>query len=551
MLQNCLGVHVLTLQGTPKERAENHGALLGKELSPAVVRYFSEKIFEPVKGKLSRFALEHAYHLWTRLYHRATPKEFVEELAAQAHGMKVEPLEIERAILLPDTANFINRWSHFNFLKRLPDVGCTSVAVKEGKNFTLGRNLDFASTTLWDRYPQITVQIPEEGSKELRHIAIGAAGVQFGGITGVNEAGITFAVHQNYSLDASMGGIPMFLIGEMVLRKARNLKDAEEILRVNRPGPLWTFVVSDLYRGEAMAVESSMRHFSVRRMLGEAFAQTNHIQTTSIRPWEYITVGTKKNSEFRYQLAMKMAQAKNGLSPAGKVAGILSYQKDKNGELSSYQDVLKAHTIQTAIFQRSGEEISLYLSYEPAPTSSGRYLRFNLKDFWEKRGALPYSVAELVPTTTKQRKNQMDFAKSFAAYFDEQDMVKALDLVKNQASVGALLLKSVLSYRIDDGGSKKHFEYAIQHAELGLKKADSTDPAYILQSLQWVKLLSLLQLEKQEQAEQLAKNLLAQKPENPRLQEIAAKVAKGKSLSSSDMRLGFEFFSGDLSGHPN
>ena len=40
------------------------------------------------------------------------------------------------------------------------------------------------------------MHLPPSGSSEAKHIAIGAEGLPVSSITGVNEAGITFAVHQ-------------------------------------------------------------------------------------------------------------------------------------------------------------------------------------------------------------------------------------------------------------------------------------------------------------------------------------------------------------------
>ena len=143
------------------------------------------------------------------------------------------------------------------------------------------------------------VTAPPAESGELRHAVFGADGLLFGGITGVNEAGIAFAVQQNYSRDGGLFGVPMTFIGELVLRKARSLSEAETLLRELRPAALWTFVVADLKSGETMAVESSSRHFASRRMENGKFVQTNHLMHEETRPDEFLSVGTKTNSIYR------------------------------------------------------------------------------------------------------------------------------------------------------------------------------------------------------------------------------------------------------------
>ena len=206
-------------------------------------------------------------------------------------------------------------------------------------------------------------------------------------LTGVNEAGITFAVHQNYSRDISLTGVPMVLIGEMVLRYAHDLQEAEEILKKHRPANLWTFVITDLKKGEARAVESSSRHFLTRVWDGNVFAQTNHAMNEKSREWENSSGGFEANSVFRMEQAQKILR-ESALRGKSELVKALSYQSNASGEMEAYHDILKSETIQTVLFEASPEgDLSLALSAEEAPAPSGQYAEFRLSSLWDGNGS--------------------------------------------------------------------------------------------------------------------------------------------------------------------
>jgi hypothetical protein len=77
-----------------------------------------------------------------------------------------------------------------------------------------------------------------------------------------------------------------------------------------------------------------------------------------------------------------------------------------------------------------------------------------------------------------------------------------------------------------------------------------SEPAYILQSAEWVKIVNLWQLGRREEAKDLAKKLYDSGPASPRLKNFAKSLSQGQ-IESRMLKIGFEFFSGDLSGRFN
>lgn len=544
-LQRCGNLSVLTLTGKPVDRARNMGSLLGNELSRDVVDYFSLKIFDAAAGapRAVKPLLALAYNQAVRLFHRATPPRLAEEVDALAAGMGVDSIYLKRAISLPDTAAALNLFGP----GPLPEGGCTSIALKNTDHrFIYGRNLDFAGVGRWDKHPLVTIIRPEAGSDELKHVVFGADGVLFGGITGVNEAGITFAVQQLYTRDSGLAGVPMMLIGEIVLRGARTLKEAEEILRRHRPATLWTFVVTDLKSGEAIAVETSRRHFSARGMSDGSLVQTNHVMNEEVRKDELISLGTKMNSVQRMKTAHRGLDALRGNATVDKMAAILAYQADEQGEMVAYRDILKAHTIQTMLFESlNGRPSQVLVSQDQAPAAGGTFVRFGFEALMAG-GPLSFEVVNPTHLSAQKRQRQIETSLAFQAYFDEKNIPKAIGLMAGQRTLDAALFRASAKYQ--DG----FYQDAIHSADEALANPRHRDePAYIHQSLKWVKLASLLRLEKVAEARTLAALLRDESPENPRLRELAERVAEGRPVPERLLKIAFEFFSGDLGGRPS
>lgn len=548
-VERCGKLDVVELRGTPIERAQANGELLRDVFSQEVMQYFAEKINDVTRGRPVYVTgpVEFLYNQIVRLLHRRAPTSLTMELDAMAAAFGKESIYLKRAMSLPDTAGLINAAGSLSFLRALPSAGCTSIARKEGSRFFYGRNLDFAGAGIWDKHPLMTIVLPPEGSGELKHIAFGAHGAHFGGITGVNEAGISFAVHQNYMKAAGLSGVPMFMIGELVLREAKSLAEAEAILRKYRPAPVWTFVVTDLKTGEAMAVETSQEHFAVRKMESGVFSQTNHIMHQEVREDEFISLGTKLNSIHRMKLAMDMLEKLRGPAVnAESFANILAYQEDKAGQLSAYHDILKAHTIQTVLLgARNGTPEKVYLSADAAPTAGGVFNAFDWNALWTPAKApRAYEVVDLTRTPATKRERQREISQAFHAYFDQHDFESAAKFLEKHNSVDAYLFRAIAMYQA------KRFEESIHITQQALNNPRwVAEPAYILQSVQWVRVAALLQLGRDGEAQVIAAKLVESDPPNLRLKEFAGLVAAGKSLPGWMLQnIAFEFFSGDMSG---
>jgi hypothetical protein len=551
-LEVCGGIRVLHLSGAPVERAKRFGELVKEgKISREVLHYFVDKISDVAKDETGWFSpvVELADNQLARLFHRQAPAEIGEEIDAMAQAMGIDPIELRRGLSLPDTGVFLQGLGSFPGLHFLPATGCTSIAAKlDGGGFAYGRNLDFAGIGIWDRHPMILSVEPQKGFPELKHLVIGAEGLPFAGITGVNEAGLTFAVHQNYSRDISVTGVPMVLIGELVLRQARTLDQAVELLKKYRPANLWTFVLTDLHEN-AIAVESSSRSFLVRNLKGEYFAQTNHALHPETREVENSSYGLITNSNFRLDHILTTLIAHPPKSQSG-IAMLLAYQEDPLGQLSAYHDIQKSDTIQTAIFEsHSAKDATLALSVDSAPTASGHFAVFPLQAFWDQI-PITWEPRDFTNTDPTKRLRQRDSSIANHLYFDERKLPEAASILAGQKSLDAALFRCTAMAELG------RFEDSLRISDEALIDPHFTsEPVYIRDSVTLVKLVSLFRLHRMEEARNLAQSVVERgmpgKPGpsmQPALLEVARKIVSNETIPSWRLSLHFDFFSGDLSG---
>jgi hypothetical protein len=174
--------------------------------------------------------------------------------------------------------------SLFSSFGGLRDFACTGLAASgahtESGDLIHARTLDVDITETWNRAP--TVMLVEE-TGFLQYVAAGTAGLFYnGGISGMNEAGITAAIHQmvprNYKLrhQARNGNLGPY-VQQRILREARTVDDAVRIARDAGHFASWTIVVGDAKNGEIARIEFSGEEVVVdKRGTGLAVGQANH-----------------------------------------------------------------------------------------------------------------------------------------------------------------------------------------------------------------------------------------------------------------------------------
>ncbi len=540
-LYQCEKLTVALLKGNASERYESLGNFYrSKHINPTVIHYFSNYLERLGKkhSSLAAWLMGKIHNMIARIFQWNTPKDWMEiPVTGLSKTYGLNTMALRRAILLPDLLIFLNTFLNKSSIGRiLPTLGCTSIVHHDKKNLFYGRNLDFTGVGTWDQHPMLTIHLSDQ--KTLSYASFGAHGMPYGGITGINEAGVFIDLHQSYGDEYSIG-LPVLLIGDQLLQKAKNTEEAIAFLKKYRPGSMWTFVVGSLKENTTYAVETSKSHFYVRKETGPSFVQTNHLAGPKLQQHQWMDPAGLHNSKSRYTYVLNQLEKNKSNFNIRKLIELLSYQSNPTGEMSQLNDIVKPNTIQTILLHQSpNKDTNIYLSMDPAPTSSGRFLKLSFSDIFQQarspnfKGFSYTVISQKSPRTLAQRKNQKDSSLAQEIYTDDKEYIKAATTINQQSTPSAQLFKAVAHYK----GKKYEKSLEISQAAIASKQKI---PPFIYDGLMRVNILSLVNLKNTEAAKNLAVQLSKEKIKNYELKEIIQDIINGEEPSHQYLRFSF------------
>lgn len=259
------GFHVLRLAGSDAEMGFQHGRLLKEAIRRGPVPYFRDYLPRMLETSLGRAQARAVAGLLQasagRELAEKLPPRLRRHLDGLAAGAELPVQDLMRAFVLPDL--FLWLVSLSNRVKRpgaapLPLLGCSSaLALAEsthGAGLLHGRNLDYMGVGYWDAEPALLFYQPDQG---MPYASVSAAGIPFGGITAMNQAGLTLAVHQHLScLNVRRGGVPIGIAGDAVMRQGESLADAVKLLEAHPPTACWTYLIASAQEQAVLCYET-------------------------------------------------------------------------------------------------------------------------------------------------------------------------------------------------------------------------------------------------------------------------------------------------------
>ena len=387
------GFHVLRLSGDPFEMGWQHGALLkdaiGRGPIPAFYRYVS-RVVElaapgPASSLIAKVANEALWHGVGRTIAAHFPEEAREALEGMAQGAGMDREELWRAVTMPETYLFMiglyvaarrpDQAPRFS----VPIFGCTS-AVAWGGATTDGRmlharNLDYQGVGSWDAEPVIAFHRPAQGQ---RYVAVSSAGVPLAGITAMNEAGLSMVVHQHLaSIDFDLGGMPVGVAGDRIMRFAETLNDAEKILHEHVPNGSWTYLVTSEREQAVLCMELTSKRRHAFRPDGQTFGYSNIFLAAPLEGIEaHLYPAHWRHNTGRFHRANALLEAGRGHLTANDMAAILG---DIGSTSCRFQDAISSLlTVASVVFDaRDG---IVWAGEGRAPTSNHAFHAFSLGD---------------------------------------------------------------------------------------------------------------------------------------------------------------------------
>jgi tetratricopeptide (TPR) repeat protein len=429
------GLHVLKVKGSFREMGRQHGALLRDAIPGGPIPYFRahvERLFGRSLGPLQPLApLLFAALRRTvgRKVARSLP-DFARETAlgiAEGAGLPIEPFV--DGCVMPDSllwalSRYIELTGHGPAVAHRAQLGlgCTSAfawgeATVDGKLYH-ARNFDYHGLKVWPDSAAVVFHEPDRGQ---RYVAVTAAGVGLGGTTAMNQAGLSLTVHQHmFTGRTRLGGIPIGTMGDVVMREAETLEDAERILGATRPIGCWTYLIADGKRREVLCWEENPDRQVARRVASpeaSTFAYSNIYLDDELGATEADLYGSYwRNNAARLARARQLLATRSSPLDAAGMAAILA---DASGPCRVSESISMIITTASVVFRP--EDGVVWVATGDAPVSRNAYVPFGLGagDHAPEHGeiaALPRDAAAEAFSA---------YARAYVAYLDRHDLAEA------------------------------------------------------------------------------------------------------------------------------
>lgn len=436
-------VHVLKVAGSSYDMGYQHGVLLADEIRRGPIPYYRamvEKLLgRGTLGPLSSLVYPAIQKTLGRQVAKALPDFCRETLVGVADGAGLDRQVFLDGCTMPDSvlwvvARMLQLRGHGPAVAHriALELGCTSAvawgdATRDGM-LLHARNFDYHGVSCWPSTKTVIFHEPDRGQ---RYVSVAAAGVALGGITAMNEAGLTLTVHQHMFTDKTkMGGVPIGIVGDLVMRDAQSLDDAQRILEAHRPIGCWTYVVTDGKRREVMCYEENPERRAVRRVDGDSgtFGYANIYLDEKLGETEVSFYGSYwRHNQGRHERVNALLEERRGsLDPQG-MASILG---DTGSTSCRVRDsIAMVMTVGSVVFRP--EDGTLWVGTGEAPTSHGAFVPFSIAAGGHDPDKGELVVGEHLEAEQKDAFER--FRRSYVAYVDDNDPCVARDLM-SQAS---------------------------------------------------------------------------------------------------------------------
>ena len=406
------GVNVLRLAGDPFEMAFQHGRLLEAEIARGTVQQTSVLVRNAIRnsfggGLLSCLANWYAGRCISEpilhsglAYLGNSAEQTLAEIYGLSESCRIPVRTILRGVLGPETAQVLLGLTEAN-------VGgggahCTSFAAwgsaTSSGEMIIGRNTDYPLNGYFDNSP--TVIYFERTGGWPRYMTVTSAGSHLPGVSGMNEHGIFVCVHTVPTCSVSERGIPVFLLGQEILRRARTLDEAAALVQAARPAAGWNYHVISARERKAFTVELCQAAVDLRHSNSDVSITTNHWTQPATLPHLMTAISTfTADSHARAKRAQALLDAAHGTLNAAAAAAILGDAIDpESGRPRCFPNTIAAnHTVSSSVWCPDAHTV--YVGAGGAPTSQGRFVAMPTSDALDPEtfGQSPVEFLEPAP----------------------------------------------------------------------------------------------------------------------------------------------------------
>jgi len=390
---------LITLNGSAYDMGYQHGTIAKELYARGLVRLFNRflgtlklGLEDAVKSRYLRSIIEKLFWKYLDIMKSNLSKRYTGFMLDEMKGFSDASGEsddlLKQLLAMPDVVQILLTRGLSGTVANSAaalNLGCTSVAVwneatAEG-DFIYGRNLDFFDDHSMDTNPAIFLYKPDKG---LKYAAFSFLGVPGAGITGINEAGVTMALHMLLTKDVSSYSSPIMNIGNEIIRKAENIDDAVKIANSHRFSSGWGIVVTDAKHKNAVVIEASSKQILTRKCSSTFIINTNHYQMDLFKKREYdFNTSTTASTIGRYKRAEEILKEKYGKLTVDDMILLLGdhleYFTRKERALGS--TIMAVHNISAIVMKP--DELKVWVSQGDAPSNQSEFIGVDIKSWMD------------------------------------------------------------------------------------------------------------------------------------------------------------------------
>ena len=483
------------------QHAEQVGADVSRGMLSCIPLFWNELYGANIQKLLPRLTLatlrNAIEYLFEPLLWRQVGPGPRRRLRALAEGAKLTDKALKRMVLFPDVFPVLQSyWARLDkntFMPGLGALGCTSF-MAQGKRFLYGRNLDFLGVGYWDQVP--VLQLTERTGARYRTLGFASAGVPLCGITGINEVGLTCALHQHYSMRSSLRGQLPFMVAEELLESCGTLEEARHFLEKRRVASAWAFVITGGKEQSGFVFEADAQGHGHRALDASVLTHSNYFQTAHGQACEY-SASARMNWDNRARAA-RLRYLAESASPgltASLAARFLGDHWDPFWEEEKVlnRTVSQGFNIQSVVLDprnmkawvaEGGTPIHLshYVEFDLGEIFAGREgrgaptpgFRFRHEKLAESKRAYAESVGAGMVGDAPRAQRTLDAALE-AAYTPELAFIQGIWHLKNADYRGAFTIFSKAVQFLEEKVKAHNKKHPPEYFECALFKARSLD----------------------------------------------------------------------------
>jgi hypothetical protein len=388
------GIRVLSLEGDRFEMAFQHGRLLSGPIPQGAVPQSARAVENAVRNGFPSIPLVTGIVIRS-FYRRITegmfdyalansgtdPKEVLMDAYGLSEGSGVSVQTLLYGALGPESLQvLLGERTHnpTSYSSQCSDFAAWGPRTADGE-VIIGRNTDYPLNGSYDRFPTVLYFNPTGGKQ--KYVGVTSAGIHNAGVVGLNESGIYISVHSIPTTDVSPDGIPVFFIGQEVLRSAKTLSEAVTLFQKAHSPSGWAYLVVSLNEKRAATVEFSNHHHGVVASAGDYHIQTNHYRAPETKP-HYLRVNPSVDNDTfaRFDRIRHLIESQPAPLDARAAAAILGDKVDPFAKkVRGLGNTVAVHTTMTSVVVEAGKS-RMWVANGRAPVSVGEYVELPLVD---------------------------------------------------------------------------------------------------------------------------------------------------------------------------